>query len=222
MPSTSRYVIFRLDVCVHSCLAHHDSLIGAGICVAGNICVSAGLNVQKLAHQRLCPASSALSSGLSTPVPHESSPLLPAHPEHIRVVVDADGDDDVDPDANTRPVYPNGKSRPGEDEYRPGASAYLRSKLWWFGLALMAAGETGNFLCELSSHTNRSVLTTTTLTFFWGSQSLRFCSRVPSSTARYRRSDRQLHHCPDYTRRTLSVSRHCERADVFPAAMCRI
>jgi hypothetical protein len=111
--------------------------------------------VQKLAHKRLDKSSNSPEDPLATPVPRESSPLLPSHREHVLLDPSAtnipqsialnDPDLRVDILDGFRPQSRKGKAN--GDGARAGPTDYFRSKLWWFGLSFMAAGEVGNFLC---------------------------------------------------------------------------
>lgn len=135
------------------------SLIGVAIACAGNVLISLALTIQKLAHSRqerdaLSFVTTAHPVGLQPERRLSGTParsLSPTYGEagegawvaHSRVAAHlgdspvaiqvelADGVDGLD----------GAQSPPAVNE-----GDYLRSKLWWLGLALMAVGEGGNFV----------------------------------------------------------------------------
>ena len=96
------------------------TLIGIIICLSGNVVISFALNIQRLAHERI---QRRRQSGRRT---------------HTKISAMAYGTVHLP------------KSNDGEDgeeeEEEENEALYLRSKLWWTGLVLMAIGEAGNFV----------------------------------------------------------------------------
>ncbi|KAI5475616.1 hypothetical protein MNV49_001126 [Pseudohyphozyma bogoriensis] len=144
-----------------------SSLIGVAICVVGNVCISLALNIQKLAHTRLEASSSSSSSSEQrrSSVAGERSPLIT--PQRATYTLNPAPEDNTTPQ-NQRPevvvsipVGNGGRSSKGSvrsaRSARKGAGqkrdegprvdkVYLKSKLWWAGLALLNLGELGNFV----------------------------------------------------------------------------
>ncbi|BEI81089.1 hypothetical protein CcaverHIS002_0202490 [Cutaneotrichosporon cavernicola] len=133
------------------------SLIGVAIACAGNVLISLALTIQKLAHSR--QERDALSSLVTTAHPVGIEPERRpsgASTRSFSPTYGADGDW-ATLGANARlgdsPVavqveladgvhgLDGAQSPPAVNE-----GDYLRSKLWWLGLALMSVGECGNFL----------------------------------------------------------------------------
>jgi hypothetical protein len=71
----------------------------------------------------------------------DSSPTPPPPPPHaenghsVSTIIETAEEDDISP------VDTHGQSQGGDDK-----EVYLKSRLWWAGLALCAVGEAGNFL----------------------------------------------------------------------------
>jgi magnesium transporter len=101
------------------------TLIGIAICLSGNVVISFALNIQRLAHERIQRRRAAAVRDRPEASPATYGTLHPPK---------RNGDDGDDGD---------------EDEENE--AVYLRSKLWWTGLVLMAIGETGNFVACISS-----------------------------------------------------------------------
>ncbi|WFD29553.1 hypothetical protein MSPP1_000562 [Malassezia sp. CBS 17886] len=98
--------------------------IGIVVAVGSNMLISLALNCQKLAHMQLHTAAAS---------PASPPPLAPR----------ARGTDE------RSPLLAAGGRGAAGDVYQappPLTPAYLRSKLWWTGFALMTLGESGNFL----------------------------------------------------------------------------
>ncbi|RSH78392.1 uncharacterized protein EHS24_002117 [Apiotrichum porosum] len=134
------------------------SLIGVAIACAGNILISLALTVQKLAHKRGAEKAAAAQA---VEAASKFGRLSLHGPPHIDQLVL--NDDYVDPlTPTTRPLPASrlpGSDRNGGRTDIPLSSSsgtdtpplasegtYLTSRLWWFGLGLMAVGEAGNFL----------------------------------------------------------------------------
>jgi len=93
------------------------TLIGIIICLSGNVVISFALNIQRLAHERIQRRRQAARR---TPTESSATTYGTVHPPKT------------------------GDEEDGEEEENE--VLYLRSKLWWTGLVLMAVGETGNFV----------------------------------------------------------------------------
>jgi len=93
------------------------TLIGIIICLSGNVVISFALNIQRLAHERI---QRRLQAATRAPTESSATTYGTVHPPK------------------------SGDEEDGEDEENE--VLYLRSKLWWTGLVLMAIGETGNFV----------------------------------------------------------------------------
>ncbi|GMK56500.1 hypothetical protein CspeluHIS016_0303400 [Cutaneotrichosporon spelunceum] len=133
------------------------SLIGVAIACSGNVLISLALTIQKLAHSQ--QERDALSSFVTTahPVaieperrpsatsPRSFSPINGADADWFaRSAIPRPGDSPVAIQvelADNVNGSSGAQSPPAVNE-----GAYLRSKLWWLGLALMTVGECGNFV----------------------------------------------------------------------------
>ncbi|PWZ01560.1 DUF803-domain-containing protein [Testicularia cyperi] len=104
--------------CMHIA-SSSKTLIGVAVAVAGNVTISVALNCQKLAHLRL-----EREQNLSNGAQHANSQASSSNAS----------------DSTSRKPSPRDSNSNGMD------TMFLRSKLWWLGIALMTLGEGGNFL----------------------------------------------------------------------------
>ncbi|KAM0747863.1 DUF803-domain-containing protein [Meredithblackwellia eburnea MCA 4105] len=134
--------------------SNHSTLIGVGICIAGNISISLALNLQKLAHTRLAKEAAAesrrssstersplLSSPRQRPIltSSVSDPQIVTHPDDILIAIPS-------PDSGAAAKSSSPRARSSSSTRRPRSDkVYLRSRLWWAGLMLLNLGELGNF-----------------------------------------------------------------------------
>lgn len=110
-------------------LQHACSLaLGVAVVVAGNICVSIALNVQKLAHLRSDPGGSNARQQDTDEEAGERSLLLP------------------DGQADGRAGGQDGRQKNARSGGDSAARPYWRMPLWWIGVTTMAVGELGNFI----------------------------------------------------------------------------
>src|SRR5579862_4162724 len=93
------------------------SFIGIVICLCGNVIISFALNIQRLAHERI-----QTRVALNTRERRQSQ------------------------SSDTTRNYGTTPHKPDDVEDQGEGTRYLKSKLWWTGLILMAIGETGNFV----------------------------------------------------------------------------
>lgn len=143
------------------------SLIGVAIACAGNVLISLALTVQKLAHQK--QERDALSSFVATahpvdPVPADIPPdrrpsatpsrsLSPTYRNYDRAESEWIAHTQAHGRLGDSPVAVQVELADGVDGLDGAQSPpavnegdYLRSKLWWLGLGMMAIGEGGNFV----------------------------------------------------------------------------
>lgn len=153
-----------------------SSLIGVAISLGGNVLISLALNCQKLAHLRLQQeaeendpsltkahrrrqSSHANHRGHSSEQPSEQEPLLRSNhsPTHYDGSSPTSSSGARVTSPNSKPTSPSAHSRNSsqvdddDEPVKPSSTSwsteFLKSRLWWLGLALMTLGEFGNFLC---------------------------------------------------------------------------
>lgn len=115
------------------------TFIGIVICLCGNVIISFALNIQRLAHERI---QTRVAQNQKERQRRESQSSATLHHRHYGTTPSKP--DDRHPERDLAP------GREDDDEGEEGddgeGTQYLRSKLWWTGLILMAIGETGNFV----------------------------------------------------------------------------
>ncbi|CDH60614.1 duf803 domain membrane protein [Lichtheimia corymbifera JMRC:FSU:9682] len=119
-----------------------DTLIGVFLAICGNILISFALNIQKLAHNQL---SEQACKGLHgrPPLPAATTQTITSTPSCIGSPTPPDS---PQPGLKYTDGYSKSQQDPeclAQEEYD---TNYLRSKIWWLGIALMVVGEIGNFM----------------------------------------------------------------------------
>ncbi|GAA5931142.1 uncharacterized protein JCM15063_002556 [Sporobolomyces koalae] len=138
-----------------------SSLIGVGIAVLANTLISAGLNVERLAHIRRSDQANRDRAGRSNKnsAAHEQTPLLDSnkvHPSRTETETDSTSGG---PRSHSREPNRSTSHASGSSRKRSASSAssksnkrpltdkgFLRSPLWLGGFCLINLGEVGNFL----------------------------------------------------------------------------
>lgn len=123
------------------------TLIGALICIGANTLVSLALNVQKLAHQRMAESESEGEGENGNAAAEQNNSSVGNHAQRHK------GSQQVRSTGYGTTDGPAGQEGhnchdEGDNGSRGPSTKFLRSRLWWIGISLMATGECGNFICE--------------------------------------------------------------------------
>ena len=146
------------------------SLIGVAVAVAGNVTISLALNCQKLAHLHLQHRRQSKDQDQDQDQDQDGDrdgnrdgnedPDTLALPHHDLMVPNQSsssslsGNKQTDIDHDETLAQDRGSSSPASgsgSSMSPSNGTntdFLKSKLWWLGIALMTLGEAGNFICE--------------------------------------------------------------------------
>ncbi|KAI9639504.1 magnesium transporter NIPA-domain-containing protein [Dioszegia hungarica] len=139
-----------------------SSLIGVAIACSGNVLISLALTIQKLAHRRISEAHHGRADDEADEdedIERGAGDIAGAGDESRGLLKASSGRSAAYPNgkasgASSRNSTPTALDSPAESsddespERREGVQegAYLKSKLWWIGLAMISIGEGGNFL----------------------------------------------------------------------------
>ncbi|KAI9217301.1 magnesium transporter NIPA-domain-containing protein [Blastocladiella britannica] len=110
------------------------SLIGISIAIAGNLLISAALNLQKYAHRPRRPLTPEDVVPIVVDVPDPEAALLHHADNRDSAIVD------------DCPATTAGPSRSSSSPPSVSNTDFTRDPVWWTGVVLMLLGETGNFL----------------------------------------------------------------------------
>jgi len=128
-----------------------SSIIGITTAIIGNVLISFALNTQRYAHIRLNRQYHQDEEERKRDKRSRSRVSQQERIAEERAVQNLNGNG-VEPNESD-PLLPSSASTSSESTIRPnkkspatGPKSYLKSPIWWLGIALMTVGEAGNFL----------------------------------------------------------------------------
>lgn len=133
-----------------------SSLIGVISAIVGNVLISFALNTQRYAHLRLSRDKEAAQQEKRRAAKRKSLPSYGTVEHSDGAEEDSKQNAEAGlghrEDTETRPLISRRDSPSSsldsteEEDEAPKEKSYLRSPIWWVGIALMVTGEIGNFL----------------------------------------------------------------------------